>query len=91
MPNGTSVDGKGSFFANQAPGVYLQDTFGLPRRSMFYTGVPVFLGLMQKPSESVTERVKARASLVELVGSLWASHRNPIARLLAGLCGEGIF
>jgi uncharacterized protein len=68
MPNGTSVDGKGSFFANQAPGVYLQDTFGLPRRSMFYTGVPVFLGLMQKPSESVRNELKPVPHLLSLWG-----------------------
>jgi len=32
------------YFSNNAPGVYLEDEFNLPRRSSFSTGVPVFIG-----------------------------------------------
>jgi len=33
------------YFVERAPGVYLHAEFGLPRRTMFMTGVPAFLGL----------------------------------------------
>ena len=71
---GTSVADKSFFFDSQAPGVYLQDTFGLPRRSMFYTGVPVFLGSIAQACELIK---KERKPLQHLL-SLWAHFEDHI-------------
>jgi phage tail sheath protein FI len=38
------ISGGQTYFLNKAPGVYLEEEFHLPRRPMFLTGVPVFLG-----------------------------------------------
>ena len=63
---------KGGPFERQAPGVYLQDTFRLPRRSMFYTGVPVFLGSIANAHEWIKKELKPVPHLL----SLWA-HFGP--------------
>jgi uncharacterized protein len=72
MDNGTSVEDKDRFFSQQAPDVYLEDTFRLPKRSVFTTGVPVFLGLMSKPSESIRKASKLEPHML----SLWV-HFGP--------------
>jgi len=72
MGEGTSVVDKGGPFERQAPGVYLQDTFRLPRRSMFYTGVPVFLGSIANAHEWIKKELKPVPHLL----SLWA-HFGP--------------
>ena len=71
MGSGTSlVDKKNWYFENEAPGVYLQDTFRLPRRSMFSTGVPVFLGLISNPSKSIRQELKELKYVPHML-SLW--------------------
>lgn len=41
------------YFDNEAPGVYLEEEFNLPRGRPFSTGVPVFIGLQSKaPTEN---------------------------------------
>jgi phage tail sheath protein FI len=40
------------YFESKAPGVYLENEFRLPRRTMFTTGVPAFLGLMRSEPRS---------------------------------------
>jgi len=67
-PRGTSSESKNWYFGHEAPGVYLQDTFRLPTRSMFSTGVPVFLGLMHKPNESIQRETKPAPRML----SLWS-------------------
>src|SRR5271167_4054296 len=42
MSRGTRVGEQ--YFYERAPGVYREDVYGLPQRSLFMTGVPVFLG-----------------------------------------------
>jgi phage tail sheath protein FI len=68
MNMGTSANDKDRFFAHLAPDVYLEETFRLPRSYVFTTGVPVFLGLMSRPSESVLREVKPVPHML----SLWA-------------------
>jgi uncharacterized protein len=74
MGNGTSLKDRDWYFEHQAPGVYLQDTFRLPRRSTFSTGVPAFLGLIHKPSDSIRHEPKPRPHML----SLWAHFREYI-------------
>jgi uncharacterized protein len=68
MDKGTAVEDKDRFFEHQAPGVFLEDTFRLPRRSVFFTAVPAFLGLMEKPTERVKHELTPETHLL----SLWA-------------------
>jgi uncharacterized protein len=68
MTNGTSAENGNWFFENQAPGLYLQDTFRLPSRSLFSTGVPVFLGLMPGSHKSTRQGGKPAVQML----SLWA-------------------
>jgi hypothetical protein len=57
-----------------APDVYLEDTFQLPRRSEFLTGVPAFLGLMSQPSEVIKKEKNPTPHLL----SLWAHFQRYI-------------
>ncbi len=68
MDKGTLLEDKARFFGHQAPDVYLEDTFRLPRSSVFSTGVPVFLGLMPRHSDSIREEL----TLVPHMLTLWA-------------------
>ncbi len=63
------------------PGVYLQDEFGLPRRTDFLTGVPVFVGVL--PAKSAKERGEAARKLVynkPLPLSLWSQFERDLGR-----------
>ena len=75
MGSGTSLENKNWYFENEAPGVYLQDTFRLPRRSTFSTGVPVFLGLMPNPSNLIQQELKESKYVAHML-SLWG-HFGP--------------
>lgn len=63
MPKGAPAE---DFFGSRAPGVYLEDTFRLPRRSVFSTGVPLFFGVMQKPSDSIRKESKPVPHMLSL-------------------------
>jgi len=68
MDKGTAVNDTDKYFAKRAPDVYLEDTFRLPRHYVFSTGVPVFLGVMSRP----TDAVKKELAPVPHMLSLWA-------------------
>jgi uncharacterized protein len=52
MNTGTSAKDKDRY-SQKAPGVYLEEKFSEPRRDVFSTGVPVFIGLFRSaPGES---------------------------------------
>jgi len=73
MTNGTSAGEHNWYFEHEAPGVYLQDTFRLPRRSMFATGVPVFLGSMKKPVAAIRDELQHKPYFPKRrMLSLWA-------------------
>jgi hypothetical protein len=71
MGTGRIVRDEDWYFQNEAPGLYLQDTFRLPRHSTFFTGVPVFLGLMKRPSESMRAALKQSKPAAHML-TLWA-------------------
>ena len=59
-----------AFSQTKAPGVYEEESFRLPRRIYFSTGVPIFLGTMARPAPKMAEEAKR------------SSHK-PIARMLS--------
>lgn len=63
---GTSVADTREFVDSQAPGVYLQDQFRLPRHSTFYTGVPAFLGSIPDAHEWIKKELKPAPHLLSL-------------------------
>jgi len=68
MDKDTFTGNKDRYFGHRAPDVYLEDTFRLPRHSMFSTGVPVFIGLMSKPCEWIQKESTPMPHML----SLWA-------------------
>ncbi len=48
-----------AYYGSKAPGVYLEEQFGLPRGEVFATGVPAFLG----PAPADPKYVPRRLSL----------------------------
>ena len=44
--------GREDYFDRKAPGVYREDEFRLPTRTLFTTGVPAFLGVVPLPRDS---------------------------------------
>jgi hypothetical protein len=63
------------YFAEKAPGVYLEKEFRAPRRTFFSTGVPAFLGLM--PASSQPEQSRPTPRMI----SLWSQFEQHIAKL----------
>jgi hypothetical protein len=68
MASDTSAESKQWYFDHAAPGVYLQDTFRLPQRSMFATGVPIFIGLVSDPSPEIQEEKVPAPHMLSLWG-----------------------
>jgi uncharacterized protein len=79
MGTGTSLPekklpDKKKYFANKAPGVYLEERFHPPRRSTFATGVPVFVGLVKtaaKEPKPVPRLLSLWSHFVPYVGPLY--------------------
>jgi hypothetical protein len=46
MADTDKVKSRAAYFDKAAPGVYLEEEFALPRRTLFTTGVPAFLGAL---------------------------------------------
>lgn len=70
------------FSKTKSPGVYQQVGFGPPRRVVFSTGVPVFLGSMGK----TTSRVAKEKTPVPHMLSLWSQFDSQIGEPYRG-CG----
>jgi hypothetical protein len=64
----TAISDWRDFSKKYAPGVYVEETFGLPRRQPFLTGVPVFLGRITRPSKHVAQEEKPVPHML----SLWS-------------------
>jgi uncharacterized protein len=68
------------YFDERAPGVYREEMFGLPQRSLFLTGVPVFLGT--RPRLVIVDRNKRRIDFGRhnksglLMLSLWSQFKH---------------
>lgn len=77
------------YFSSKHPGVYLQQTFGLPRAVDFWTGVPVFLGVAPK------EGPKGRKPYAVVALSLWAHFEHyvgtPDSECYLGYAVRGFF
>jgi hypothetical protein len=52
------------YFDNNAPGVYRENDFSLPQRSLFMTGVPVFLGMNPRLKPSDKKRSAGEPQLI---------------------------
>jgi len=65
MPSASVLHAR-KYFEENAPGVYLEDKFNLPRTRAFTTGVPVFIGFVKfppKPKDKDVEKGSERARL----------------------------
>jgi len=65
MPSASVLHAR-KYFEENAPGVYLEDKFNLPRTRAFTTGVPVFIGFVKfppKPKDRDVEKGSERARL----------------------------
>jgi len=74
MNKGTHGEDWNKYFESQAPGVYLEEKFELPRRTFFSTGVPAFLGLVSSP----TDKVRNESKPIPHMLSLWSHFERHI-------------
>ena len=69
-----------AFRGKKAPGVYEQLSFGSPRRILFSTGIPVFLGTMEKANHKVAKEKSPTPHML----SLWSQFDSHIGNPYPG-------